>query len=113
MQKKPNIEWADFEKIDVRSGTIIDVLLFHKARKPAYKLFIDFGELGILKSSAQLTDLYSPQSLIGKQILAVVNFKPKQIADFMSECLVLGVYTKNGVVLLTTETKTENGLPVG
>lgn len=113
MAIKPRIEWSDFEKIDIRCGTIIEVQTFAKARKPAYKLFIDFGELGILKSSAQITELYTPPTLIGKQVLAVVNFEPKQIANFMSECLVLGVYTKNGVVLLNTETKTDNGLSVG
>lgn len=113
MSRKPFIEWSDFEKIDIRTGTIIAVENFDKARKPAYKLWIDFGELGELKTSAQITDIYSPESLKGKQVLAIVNFKPKQIADFMSECLVLGVYTNNGVVLLETERGTDNGEKVG
>ena len=113
MSRKPFIEWSDFEKIDIRTGTIIAVENFEKARKPAYKLRIDFGELGELKTSAQITDIYSPESLKGKQILAIVNFKPKQIADFMSECLVLGVYTNYGVVLLKTERGTSNGSQVG
>src|SRR5690554_2689747 len=113
MTRKPFIEWSDFEKLDIRTGTIIDAQTFEKVRKPAYKLFIDFGDLGELKTSAQITELYDLQSLIGKQVLAIVNFKPKQIADFMSECLVLGVYTQDGVVLLETERNTNNGLPVG
>ncbi|NEN24321.1 tRNA-binding protein [Cryomorpha ignava] len=113
MSRKPFIEWSDFEKIDIRTGTIITVENFDKARKPAYKLWIDFGELGELKTSAQITDIYSLNSLKGKQVLAIVNFKPKQIADFMSECLVLGVYTNNGVVLLETERGIGNGERVG
>jgi len=113
MSRKPYIEWSDFEKLDIRTGTITDAQPFDKARKPAYKLFINFGELGGLKTSAQITDLYTTESLIGKQILAVVNFKPKQIADFMSECLVLGVYTDEGVVILETERTTVNGQNVG
>src|SRR5690554_4459186 len=88
MSRKPFIEWSDFAKLDIRTGTIIDAQPFEKVRKPAYKLFIDFGDLGILKTSAQITELYDVQSLRNKQVLAVVNFRPKQIADFMSECLV-------------------------
>lgn len=113
MARKPFIEWSDFEKIDIRTGTIIDAQPFAKARNSAYKLFVDFGDLGTLKTSAQITELYQTESLIGMQILAVVNFKPKQIADFMSECLVLGVYTEKGVVLLETERNTSNGQNVG
>jgi len=113
MNRKPFIEWSDFEKLDIRAGTVIDAQIFEKARNPAYKLFIDFGELGQLKTSAQITELYDLASLKGKQVLAIVNFRPKQIADFMSECLVLGVYTQDGVVLLETERNTNNGLPVG
>lgn len=113
MSRKPFIEWSDFEKIDIRTGTIVAAERFDKARNPAYKMWIDFGELGELKTSAQITELYQLESLKGKQVLAIVNFKPKQIADFMSECLVLGVYTKNGVVLLETERGTENGEKVG
>jgi tRNA-binding protein len=108
------ITWSDFEKIDMRVGTVVEAKPFEKARKPAYKLHIDFGELGIKKSSAQITDLYTPQSLIGQQVIAVINFSPKQIADFMSECLVLGLYHTNGqVVLLQPQQPVPNGCKVG
>ncbi len=107
------LTWEDFEKIDIRTGTIIEVNDFPKARKPAYQLTIDFGELGIRKSSAQIVTLHTKEELIGKQIVAVVNFPPKQIANFVSECLVLGVHTsEKDVVLLTTNSKTENGLRI-
>jgi tRNA-binding protein len=108
------ITWDDFEKIDMRIGTIIEVTDFEKAKKPAYKLKIDFGTEGIKNSSAQITVLYSKEELLGKQIIAVVNFPPKQIANFISECLVLGVYNEdNNVVLLQAERKTENGRKIG
>lgn len=108
------ISWDDFEKIDIRAGTILDVQPFPKAKKPAYQLRIDFGEFGIKQSSAQITKLYSPDALKGRQVLAVVNFPPKQIANFISECLVLGVYNIEGdVVLLMPETKVQNGGKVG
>jgi tRNA-binding protein len=94
------IDFEDFKKVDIRVGTIIEVNDFPKARKPAYQLKIDFGELGIKKSSAQITTLYTKEELVGKQINAVVNFKPMQIADFMSECLVIGVQNGDDVVLL-------------
>src|ERR1700712_1631012 len=94
------VSWADFEKLDMRLGTVLEVNPFPKARKPAYQLTIDFGEMGIKKSSAQITDLYKATDLIGKQVIAVVNFPPKQIANFISECLVLGVYALNGEVVL-------------
>jgi len=84
------ITWNDFSKIDLRTGTIIRAEEFPEARKPAIQVWIDFGELGIKKSSAQITDAYLPNQLIGKQIIAVVNFPPKQIGPFMSECLLLG-----------------------
>lgn len=107
------ITWEDFEKVDIRTGTITEVNDFPKARKPAYQLTIDFGELGIKKSSAQIVTLHTKEELIGKQIVAVVNFPPKQIANFVSECLVLGVQTnEKDVVLLTTNSKTENGLKI-
>lgn len=110
----PNIQWSDFEKIDMRIGTIIHAEDFKKARKPAYILEIDFGPLGIRKSSAQITTHYSLEELIGKQIIAVVNFPPKQIANFYSECLVMGVYEQNGdVVLLSSDKRVENGLRIG
>jgi tRNA-binding protein len=109
-----SITWADFEKIDIRAGTITEVTDFPKAKKPAYQITIDFGELGIKKSSAQITELYSKEELVGKQVIAVVNFPPKQIANFFSECLILGVYTdKKEVVLLQPERKVENGWKIG
>lgn len=108
------ITWDDFEKIDIRIGTIIEVSDFEKAKKPAYKLKIDFGAEGIKYSSAQITVLYAKEELLGKQIIAVVNFPPKQIANFISECLVLGVYNEdNNVVLLQAERNTKNGAKIG
>ena len=109
------IRWSDFEPIDIRTGTIIKAEEFPKAKKPAYKLMIDFGkELGIKKSSAQITQHYNVEELIGRQIIAVVNFEPRQIADFMSECLVLGVYDENKeVVLLAPSHAISNGLKIG
>ena len=100
MEFNEMIDFEDFKKVDVRVGTIIEVHDFPKARKPAYQLTIDFGELGIKKSSAQITTLYSKEELVGKQINAVVNFKPMQIANFISECLVLGIQNGDDVVLL-------------
>ena len=100
----------DFTKLDIRVGTIISATVFEKAKKPAYQLQIDFGDtIGIKKSSAQVTECYSVEDLIGKQVLAVVNFPPRQIADFMSEVLVLGTYSKDGVVLITPDKMVENG----
>jgi tRNA-binding protein len=108
------IHWDDFEKIDIRAGTVLEVNDFTKARKPSYKLLIDFGEAGILRSSAQITALYSKESLIGRQVIAVINFPPKQIADFWSECLVLGVYNANKeVVLLQPSMPVDNGDKIG
>ena len=104
-----------FLQLDIRVGTIVEAMFFEKANKPAYLLTIDFGEqIGIKKSSAQITKLYQPQNLVGKQIIAVVNFPPKQIANIMSECLVLGVTANDGsVVLLQPEQETPNGLKIG
>lgn len=109
------ITWADFEKLDIRTGTITAAQHFEKAKKPAYQLTIDFGaEIGPKKSSAQITENYSLQDLIGKQVVAIINFPPKQIANFISECLVLGVYTEDkSVVLLQPATGVTNGLKVG
>ena len=109
-----HISWDDFAKIDIRVGTITEVNDFPKAKNPAYQIAIDFGELGIKKSSAQITGLYDKNSLIGKQVVAVINFPPKQIANFFRECLVLGVYTdKKEVVLLTPDRPVENGWKIG
>lgn len=108
------ITFDEFMKADIRVGTIIEAKPFLKARKPAYQLKIDFGEeIGIKKSSAQITDLYKPENLINKQILAVVNFPPRQIADFMSEVLVLGTYSKQGVVLIRPDIEVMNGDKLG
>lgn len=96
------INWADFEKVDLRVGTILEVDDFPKARKPAYQLVIDFGEeIGIRKSSAQITQHYTKEELVGRQIVAVVNFPEKQIANFMSQCLVTGFADANGDIVLT------------
>jgi tRNA-binding protein len=108
------VAYTDFEKLDIRVGTIIEANDFPEARNPAYQLVIDFGELGIKKSSAQITKLYSRESLLHKQIIAVVNFPPKQIGKFMSECLVLGVIGNDKeVTLLQPDFKVENGLKIG
>lgn len=108
------INWDDFEKIDIRVGTVTDANDFPNAKKPAYQLTIDFGELGIKKSSAQITLLYNKETLIGKQVIAVVNFPAKQIANFFSECLVLGVYNENKeVVLLQPSLPVKNGCKIG
>lgn len=108
------ISWQDFEKIDIRVGTIIEATEFPKAKKPAYKLTIDFGELGIKQSSAQITKFYSVHNLAGQQVIAVVNFPPKKIADFFSECLVLGIYDENNdVVLIQPKHSVSNGSKIG
>lgn len=107
------ISWSDFEKIDMRIGTITAVEDFSEARKPAWKLTIDFGALGTRRSSAQIKDLYNQEDLLGMQVMAVLNFPPKQIANFMSECLVMGVYSDQGVVLLQPQQPVQNGEKVG
>jgi tRNA-binding protein len=108
-----NLSWTDFEKADMRVGTILHAEVFAEAKNPAYKLQIDFGPLGIKKSSAQITKFYKPEDLIGKQIVAVVNFPPKQIGPFMSECLVLGaVDNANGVTILSPSLNCDNGLRI-
>ncbi len=115
MELTGKVQWSDFEKIDIRVGTIIQAEEFPEARKPAYKLLIDFGpELGIKKSSAQITDHYHIKDLENVQVIAVINFKPKQIGNFISECLILGIYDHaNHVVLLQPKQKVENGLKIG
>lgn len=108
------ITWEDFEKIEIRTGTIVKVNDFPKAKKPAYQLTIDFGEHGIKQSSAQITVLYTKEDLMNRQIIAVINFPPKQIADFISECLVLGVYDEsNHVILLHADRGVKNGSRIG
>lgn len=109
------LTWEEFEKTEMRVGTIIDVNDFPEARKPAYQLTIDFGiEIGIRKTSAQITKRYTKEVLVNRQIVAVVNFPKKQIANFMSECLVLGAVGDGGdVILLAPDFKVENGLRIG
>jgi tRNA-binding protein len=108
------LSWSDFEKIDIRVGTILEAKEFPKAKKPAYQLTIDFGEMGIKRSSAQITKFYPVGSLAGQQVIAVVNFPPKKIADFISECLVLGIYDENkDVVLIQPAHSVSNGLKIG
>lgn len=107
------LTWSEFEKVEMHVGTILTAEDFPKARNPAYQLTIDFGPMGIKKSSAQITKLYSKEELPGRQIIAVTNFPPKQIADFMSECLVLGsVGPDKEVTLLRVDTPVENGLRI-
>jgi len=105
------IEWNDFEKVELRVGTIVEVFDFPEARKPAYKLTIDFGDgIGLRKSSAQITDLYTREELVGRQIVAVVNFPPKQIGPVRSECLVTGFHREDGaVVLARPDSEVPNG----
>jgi tRNA-binding protein len=109
------ISWADFDKLDIRVGTIISAEAFPEARKKAYKLTIDFGEtIGLKASSAQITERYTLDTLAGMQVIAVVNFPPKKIATFSSACLVLGIYTDEGsVVLLQPQQRVRNGLKIG
>ena len=108
------VTFDDFLKLDIRVGTIIEAKVFEKAKRPAYQLKVDLGEkIGIKKSSAQITEVYKVEDLIGKQVLAVVNFPPRQIADFMSEILVLGTYSEQGVVLITPDKVVKNGDKLG
>lgn len=107
------IDWNDFSKVEMRVGTIVDAEFFKEANKPAYKILIDFGELGTRKTSAQLTKLYSTEDLIGKQIVAVINFPPKQIANIQSECLILGAVNGDEVSLLIPDLPVKNGLRIG
>ena len=107
------LSWDDFSKVDMRVGTITEVQDFPKAHKPAYQLVIDFGDLGTKQSSAQITHLYAKSDLVGQQVIAVINFPPKQIANFMSECLVLGtVNDQEEVILLQPEQEVRNGLRI-
>jgi len=94
------ITWADFERVDMRVGVIVEAQIFPEARKPAIKLWIDFGELGVKRSSAQISERYAPAELVGRRVVAVINFPPKQIGPFVSEVLVLGAYGERGEVIL-------------
>jgi len=107
------INWTDFSKIEIRVGTIISAEIFKEAKKPAYKIAIDFGNFGIKKTSAQISKLYLPDEIIGKQVIAVVNFPSKQIANIQSECLILGAVNEDEVTLLTTDKPVKNGLRIG
>nr|MBI1232120.1 tRNA-binding protein [Cytophagales bacterium] len=108
------LTWEEFERVEMRVGTILEAEVFEAARRPAYKLLIDFGPLGVKKSSAQITDLYQPEDLIGRQVIGVVNFPPKQIATMKSECLILGAIGESkAVTLLSPERDVENGSRIG
>ena len=110
-----SILWSDFEKVELRAGTVVEVEEFPEARKPAFKLKIDFGsEIGIKQSSARIKDLYEAEGLLNKQVICVVNFPPKQIGPFISECLVTGLYREDGeVVLAVPDMKVQNGARLG
>lgn len=109
-----NLKWSDFAKVEMRVGTILQAEIFKEARNPSYKVVIDFGDFGQRKTSAQITKLYTPETLIGKQVIAVVNFPPKQIANMMSECLILaGLGEHDATVLLQPEQKMKNGSRIG
>ncbi|GEQ96574.1 tRNA-binding protein [Iodidimonas gelatinilytica] len=110
-----DLSWDDFMRVDLRAGTVVSAEPFPQARKPAYKLVVDFGpEIGMRKTSAQITDHYQPQDLVGRQVLGVVNFPPKQIGPFMSECLVTGIYAEDGSVVLAVPDKpVPNGARLG
>lgn len=111
--KEKEIQWADFEKVELRVGEIIEVMDFPEARKPAWKLVVDFGEFGKLKSSAQIKELYTAEQLVGKQVLGVINFPEKQIGPFVSQCLVTGFPDENGaIVLAKPERKVPNGTKI-
>jgi len=104
----------DFMQLDIRVGEVIRAEVFEKAKKPAYKLWVDFGEaIGVKRSSAQITTLYKAESLVGRQVLGVVNFPPRQVADFISEVLVLGVYAEQGVVLIQPDQPVQKGVRLG
>jgi tRNA-binding protein len=114
MTPSSNLTWEEFTKVEMRIGTILSAEKFTEARNPAYKMILDFGDLGTRKTSAQITKLYTPEDLIGRQVVAVVNFPPKQIANLMSECLVLGaVGDHQEITLLAPERKVINGTRVG
>ena len=108
------IGWTDFEKVDMRVGVVVDAQPFPEARRPAFKLTIDFGPLGVKRSSAQITERYRPEDLLGRRVIAVVNFPPKQIGPFLSEVLVLGAYDERGqVILLRPDLEVSPGARIG
>jgi tRNA-binding protein len=107
-----DLKWDEFERIDMRIGTVIQAELFAEVKKPALKLWVDFGEIGVLKTSAQISTKYSPESILNKQVVAVVNFPPKQIANIMSECLILGALNKDGVIVLSPDIEVANGTKI-
>ena len=108
------IDWADFERVDMRVGVVVDARAFPEARRPAYRLWIDFGPLGVKRSSAQITARYAPAELVGRRVVAVVNFPPKQIGPFVSEVLVLGAYGAAGeVILLAPDFEVAPGARIG
>ena len=112
--KENTLTWDDFTKVEMRIGTILSAEVFKEVKNPAYKMQIDFGEFGIKKTSAQITKLYAPKELIGYQIVAVINFPKKQIANIMSECLVLGaVGEQHEITLISPERKIKNGTRIG
>lgn len=114
MYKLTDLKWDEFQKVEMRVGTVLCVEFFKEVQNPAYKITIDFGKYGTLKSSAQITKLYNPEDIIGKQVIAVTNFPPKQIANFMSECLILGAVAENKeVVLLHPDREVKNGTRIG
>ena len=114
MDSNNDLTWKEFQRVDLRVGTVTKATTFPEARNPSYILVIDFGpNIGTLKSSAQITDKYQPVDLIGRQVIAVVNFPPKQIATTMSECLVLGGMEGKVVTLLTPDTPVANGTRIG
>jgi len=109
-----SISWDDFARVDMRVGVVVDAREFPEARRPAFKLWIDFGPLGVKRSSAQVTHRYAPADLIGRRVVAVVNFPPKQIGPFVSEVLVLGAYDEAGeVILLRPDTDVTPGAKIG
>ena len=107
------LSWSEFERVEMRVGTVLTAEPNLRARKPALILHIDFGNLGKLKSSAQITDFYTPENLVGRQVIGVVNFPPKQIAGMMSQCLVIGAMDERGVVLLNVDREVPNGTRIG
>ena len=114
MAAEPPIAWGDFQKVDMRVGVVTDARDFPEARRPAYRLWIDFGPLGVKRSSAQITRHYQPAELVGRRVVAVVNFPPKQIGPFVSEVLVLGAYDEAGeVILLHPDHPVEPGARIG